>query len=155
MTTNDYLPDRRVLAGFVIIGLILASGMLLMLEPRALATLLGKAGEKSTTVYVVMPNNVGSTPTLNFEPARILVRVGLNNTVVWTDNDIESGQSHTVTTISAPAQSANFDSLSSLGAMDPGDSFSMTLTIVGSYHYHCRFHPWMTGQIDVASSPSA
>ncbi|HME18720.1 MAG TPA: cupredoxin domain-containing protein [Nitrososphaerales archaeon] len=79
------------------------------------------------------------TPGTNqgFSPDRITVVIGVNNTVVWTNND---SQPHTVT-----ANGESFDS----GFMAPGATFTYTFTTPGVYGYHCTYHPWMTGTVVV------
>ena len=83
------------------------------------------------------------TPGTNkgFGPDRITVVIGVNNTVVWTNND---SQPHTVT-----ANGAAFDS----GFLAPGATFSYTFTQPGTYDYHCTYHPWMTGTVVVNAAP--
>jgi plastocyanin len=79
------------------------------------------------------------TPGANqgFSPDRITVVIGVNNTVVWTNND---NQPHTVT-----ANGESFDS----GLLAPGATFTYTFTTPGVYGYHCTYHPWMTGTVVV------
>lgn len=77
------------------------------------------------------PNSPG------FMPSTITVVIGVNNTVVWTNDDTAP---HTVT--------ANDGSFSS-GNLNPGDSFTITFSTPGTYTYHCNYHPWMKGTIIV------
>jgi plastocyanin len=37
--------------------------------------------------------------------------------------------------------------------MDPGATFEHTFTAVGVYHYHCTYHYWMTGTVQVQAAP--
>ena len=146
MTGEEYMrPSRILLSVFLIIGLMLAIGMFLVLQPSVLALLSGRPVAKSSQVNVTIPNGIGSDKTLNFQPSEIIVKVGVNNTIVWTDFD-STGQSHTVTTKFAPSPVASFDS----GPLSDGDTFSQTPTAVGTYHYRCLFHAsWMQGTITV------
>lgn len=141
MSGEEYTSDRRVLGGLLVLGLILAAGMLLVLQPSALAALSGQGGPKSTEVNVKIPDGVSSSPTLSFQPRNLLVKVSMNNTIVWMDFDT-GGQAHTATTTSGPSK---FDS----GPLNEGDTFSVTLTVPGTYQYHCIFHSWMIGTIAV------
>lgn len=77
-----------------------------------------------------------------FTPKTITVVIGVNNTVVWT-NDDPNGAVHTVTSNAAGL----FDS----GQMLPGDTFTCTFTAAGTYDYHCTYHPLMIGTIIVKS----
>ena len=142
MSVEEYAPDRKVLGVLIVVGLILAAGMLLVLQPKVLAVLSGKSSTQSMEVHVNIPDGIASNPRLNFDKSSITVKLNLNNTIVWTDNDA-GGQVHTVTTRSAPSSSTNFDS----GPLDLGETFSVTLTAKGTYQYHCIFHPWMQGTI--------
>ena len=72
-----------------------------------------------------------------YDPDNITVVIGVNNTVIWTNNDNEP---HTVT-----AADGSFDS----GNMDPGATFTYTFTKPGTYTYICTYHPWMHGYVTV------
>jgi plastocyanin len=52
------------------------------------------------------------------------------------------GQQHTVTADDSGA----FDA----GAIDPGSSKDITFDKAGTFTYHCSFHPFMHGTIDVS-----
>ena len=75
----------------------------------------------------------------NFVPRDIVVVLGVNNTVRWTNDD---GFTHTVTS------GGNFDS----GNMSPGKTFEWTFTRPGTFNYICTLHPgWMKGSVTVKS----
>ncbi len=95
------------------------------------------------TVQVSIPSGVGGNQGLTFQPATIRVTVGVNNTIVWTNGD---SVVHTVTSTSVPSGATAFDS----GNVNAGKSFSVTLTVPGTYQYHCAIHSWMTGTIVVS-----
>lgn len=81
-----------------------------------------------------------STPgNLGYDPDTVTVVVGVNNTVVWTNNDQAP---HTVT-----AKDLSFNS----GNMNPGDVFQFTFTKPGTYEYGCNYHAWMAGTVIVKS----
>jgi plastocyanin len=82
----------------------------------------------------------GNTSSNGFSPPTITLVIGVNNTVVWTNND---NFPHTVT-----ANDGNFSS----GNMNPGDIFTWTFTTPGTFAYHCSYHPWMKGTVIVESS---
>ena len=80
------------------------------------------------------------------------VNVAPGETVTWTNTD---SASHTVTSGKADNSTGNivaavFDS----SLLAPGKTFSHTFTIadVGTINYFCQVHPWMTGQVIVASA---
>lgn len=107
------------------------------------STMSSSGGTNSTESTVSMPSGVGLNQSLNFSPASITVVIGVNNTIVWTNND---NITHTVTSTSVPAGATSFDS----GNMAAGKTFKTTLTAPGTYQYHCTLHPsWMKGTIIV------
>jgi plastocyanin len=84
----------------------------------------------------------GSTGALSisgfaFQPQTDTVSSGMRLT--WTNHD---GATHTVT---ADGMTPAFDS----GNISPGASYSLTLTLPGTYTYHCKIHLGMTGTIVV------
>jgi len=92
---------------------------------------------------VSIPNGAGSITTINFSPAKIRVVVGVNNTIVWVNNDPIQ---HTVTSTSVPSGASSFDS----NTFNEGQTYELTLTVPGTYKYDCTLHPsWMTGEIVV------
>ena len=100
-------------------------------------------GPTITTVTVVMPNGVAANQNLNFQPSTITVVIGVNNTVVWTNQDTTD---HTV--VNATASPTAFGSASALIAA--GKTSSYTFTVPGTYNYFCSLHPtWMKGTVIV------
>jgi len=94
---------------------------------------------------VVLPIGVGDDNTLNFAPSKVKVVIGVNNTVVW--NDLDYVQ-HTVESVNVPAGAKAWKS----GIMNQGQTFSVTLTVPGTYRYVCSIHPdWMIGTITVTA----
>lgn len=72
-----------------------------------------------------------------FEPATIAIAPG--ETVRWFNDDTAP---HTVT-----ASDGTWDS----GNLSPGASFERRFATPGTYSYVCRYHPWMTGEVQVAA----
>ncbi len=106
------------------------------------------ASTAESGVTVIIPNGVGSNQSINFEPAKITVVVGVNNTIRWVEDDPIP---HTVTSTSVPEGASSFDSAN----MDKGATFSATLTTPGTYQYDCSYHPgWMKGTIIVIAAES-
>ncbi len=77
-----------------------------------------------------------------FGPDNATVVVGVNNTIVWTNDDVAA---HTVTftTVPSGAGTSNSDIIA------PNGTFTQTLTVPGTYHYICSLHGWMKGTIIV------
>ena len=76
-----------------------------------------------------------------FDPATITVVIGVNNTVMWTNQDLAV---HTVT-------GSNWGSSEAPG-ISPGGNFTYTFTTAGSYQYHCIYHAGMIGTVVVKNS---
>jgi len=91
------------------------------------------------SVKVDMKGAAGNPSSPGFNPSTITVVIGINNTVVWNNDDTSP---HTVT--------ANDGSFSS-GNLNPGDTYGFTFTTPGSYAYHCSYHSWMKGTVIVKS----
>jgi len=149
-------PDRRLWALVILAAAVVPSMITFELAVPGFQARLGggassipppSGGGKTAAVQVIMPNGVGVTSSLNFAPSKITVKVGVNNTITWTNKD---GADHTVT-FSAVPTGVQAVSLSNPD-MGSGESFTITLTVAGTYHYHCSFHPgWMQGTIVVVS----
>ena len=85
----------------------------------------------------ILANAASNPSSPGFSPDVIHVKIGVNNTVMWTNND---GTVHTVT-----STTGQFDS----GFLNPGQSWTYTFTKDGTYQYHCTLHGWMTGAVIV------
>jgi len=94
---------------------------------------------------IEIPLGTGRDQTLNYKPAVIRVVLGVNSTIFWVDHD--AGAAHTVTSTSVPSGALPFDS----GDLNQGQNFLQDLTVQGTYQYHCKYHPWMTGTIVVVA----
>jgi hypothetical protein len=75
-------------------------------------------------------------------PVNLTVTIGVNNTVEWVNDD---SVAHTVSAFIAPQGASVFNS----GLIEPGKTFSATLTVPGVYKYTCLWHQWLAGQITV------
>lgn len=73
-----------------------------------------------------------------FDPPTITAKVG--DTVTWTNND---STAHTAT--------VNSDGSCTTPNIDNGASSGITFSAAGTYDYHCKIHPTMTGKIEVTS----
>jgi len=102
-------------------------------------TTLQKNPPITNAVHVSIFPGAGSYAT-GYDPDNITIVIGVNNTVIWTNNDNEA---HTVT-----ATDGSFDS----GNMNAGATFTYTFTKPGTYTYICTYHPWMRGYVTVIKS---
>jgi len=89
----------------------------------------------------------------SFVNSTVTIRVG--GTVTWTHNDGQA--SHTVT-----ADDGSFDSNAgcspTVGPLPPsgdcmtqGETYSATFATAGTFSYHCKIHPGMTGTVNVVA----
>jgi cytochrome c oxidase subunit 2 len=96
------------------------------------------------TATVYLPQGAGGTQQLNFSPSTLTVAAG--TTIIFTDQDTDAP--HNVYFTSVPA-GASIPSNPSQTLMK-GDTYAVTLTVPGTYHYECQFHPgWMQATIVV------
>jgi nitrite reductase (NO-forming) len=72
-----------------------------------------------------------------FDPNPLVVVIGVNNTVVWANDDTLA---HTAT-----SRTGVWDT----GLIQPGQGASFTFTAAGTYEYYCLPHPNMVGTIIV------
>lgn len=99
----------------------------------------------NTTQLAVISILNGSSTNRNstgYMPDNITVVVGVNNTIMWTDNDTKN---HKVDSTEVPDDAEEFKS----DVMKPGETFTITLTVPGTYHYRDNAHKWMNGTIIV------
>src|SRR2546422_1349781 len=137
MSEPDYQSGRGVLMALGLIGLALAAGMFYVIVFPSRVT-------ARADFTITIPNGVSSDTTLNFRPAVLTIVPG--KSVQWSNKD---NSPHTTTATLWPNGTVKWDS----GELDLGDSFGLVFTAVGTYKYHCVFHPgWMNGTIIVATS---
>jgi plastocyanin len=77
-----------------------------------------------------------------FSPNAVTVVLGVNNTVMWTNEDT---QAHTVTSLSVPPGASYFDS----GNLNPRATFTYTFTVAGTYTYFSAYQASLKGTITV------
>ena len=136
---EEYSP-RWVLIALAAVAMVVLVGV-----AAALAVPLqpGLGGGETTAAAgtVVMPAGVGSNVKLNFSPDVVTVIIGKNNTVTWNNDDTTV---HTVT-----ATNSSFNS----GDVKPGQSWTYTFSVVGTFPYYCVYHSaWMRGTVVVRAS---
>jgi len=83
-----------------------------------------------------------SIKNFSFNPGTIIVIIGVNNTITWTNND---GVTHTVT-----SDDGTFGE-----SLAPGKSYTFTFSTAGTFGYHCSIHTYMTGSVIVENPSSA
>jgi plastocyanin len=96
----------------------------------------------------------GTTTLFGYSPTTITVVIGVNNTVVWTNEDTTAF--HTATSLAGDPASFDSGCLDGVGVPCPSSTgvstFQYTFTVAGTYNYHCSFHAWMTGVVIVKAA---
>jgi plastocyanin len=122
--------------GILLVALVAAELAVPLQPPLSIGGQTIIAGEAS----VAMPANAA---VVGFTPRNITVVIGVNNTIVWTNEDTIV---HTVYSKSVPVGSSSFNST----LLSHGDTFEVTLNVTGVYDYYCSIHPaTMTGSVTV------
>ena len=94
-------------------------------------------------VLVVIPSGAATNLSLDFEPATVTVVLGVNNTIMWKNEDSADHSVHITTT---PFPGA----IQSSPSITPGMTYSIKLNNTGTYEYQDDFYPqWMEGTIIV------
>jgi plastocyanin len=122
-------------------------GLALVLASCALMAACGGSSSKKSSSSSAAPATSAAAPAASassgpikisqfkYVPPSLTVKAGTKLTIANGDPD-----QHTVT-----ADGGAFDS----GTLKPNGSGSVTLTKVGTFPYHCAFHPFMHGTVKV------
>jgi plastocyanin len=84
-------------------------------------------------------------PNCGFNPSTLTLKMGVNNTVTWTN---KGGQAHTVTSNSTT--NGSLPSFNSNG-INSNAQYTFTFPQAGTYHYYCAYHVWMQAVVVVAA----
>lgn len=97
-----------------------------------------------TTTIAIVKGSVDQTQTQNFLPKKQSIQLGVDNRIIWQNND---DAAHYVTPVKPfkDAYSGNFGS----DAILSGKSYTFLFTQEARIPYYCQVHPWMTGEIDI------
>jgi plastocyanin len=106
----------------------------------ALATLPGAAPVAAADAGVVIRN----TGTFAWAYMPGTVRIGVGDSVTWTDQSDAGSEPHTAT-----PDSGGF---AGSAILRPGDSYTATFAAAGRFTYHCDIHPAMTGVVIVSAA---
>jgi plastocyanin len=130
--------------------------VLLSVSGLAMALPLASAQSSPSVVVVSIPSGAGSGQGAapGYSPDTIKVMIGVNNTVMWTNNDTSGkGTSHTVVPTTQP--SGGSMPAGGSGNISPGAVYSLTFTVPGTYTYHCSYHSWMSGTVMVEAASTS
>ena len=104
-----------------------------------------KTGLFFNTTLVIIPKGIADNQSENFVPANIKVKIGVNNSVTWINQDNLS--QHTVVTNVVPNGGTQVDLI-----LGTNQTYTVKFTTPGVYQYYCMWHPgWMKGTITVLS----
>jgi plastocyanin len=144
------MPRRAFVAATATV-LVLLAGMVV-----GLPMVSGQAAP--ATVIVKIPPGSGSTSAASeqlpgYSPDSVTVVIGVNNTVMWENNDTVSGvgTAHTVTDVTQPSGGGFVGS----GNLPVNKSYSFTFTVPGTYQYDCSYHAWMKGTVIVLAASTS
>jgi plastocyanin len=99
------------------------------------ATTAGRRSDAAATVLLHRRVVKAIIVDFTFKPAHLVVSPGTR--VVWTNDDSDP---HTVT-----SDAGAFTS----DALDTGSRYAHTFKTAGTFHYHCKIHPFMHGTVVV------
>jgi plastocyanin len=150
-STQQYSPFSIGLIAFVIaIGVSLGYFQFAYLPEINKKPVLAKEilEPPATTEVKMIAGSVNPQQQDNFVPKLVEVELAVNNKVMWINED---NIGHTVTTDhdAIDKWSGRFDSLETIGLVQPEQTFEFLFTQEGEFAYHCEPHPWMTGMVKV------
>lgn len=145
-------PPRWLLPALGVIALVIAGTLASVFIFKLQPPLAVSTSCASGLACISMPPNAS---TLNFTPINSTVVMGVNNTVMWTNDD---SIQHTV--VVCPAGGGQLCSPSAAvaasGFLSKGDTFEVTLNATGVYHFYCSIHPGtMRGTIVVLAASAS
>ncbi len=102
----------------------------------------------TTTEIKIISGSADPQQQDNFVPKLVEVELAANNEVIWI-NDDDIGHTVTTDTDAIDRYTGRFDSLDTIGLVQPGQSYEFLFTQEGEFPYHCEPHPGMTGLVKV------
>ena len=79
------------------------------------------------------------------------MKITSNSKVTWTNQDIAAHTATSGQSIDSSDSGQVFDT----GTIAPGSSGSATITGSNDIPYHCTFHPWMLGILQITPATAA
>lgn len=135
--------SKTVIIWLIVVILVVIGGWYLMGRGQSTSTstnsVVPSASSTVSTSSVDTSTNAVIISGMAFAPTSVTIKTGA--TVKWTNQD---STTHTVTG-NGNNVPTGFDS----GNLDNGQSYSFTFDTPGTYSYHCKIHPQMTGTITV------
>jgi plastocyanin len=143
----------------ILFTLLILFSFLYVYSQSELSSFLHAQAQRSNQTIVMIPKGSANpevditnlTPKQWYDPREILV--GVNDTIIWTNNDTEP---HTVTSGTGGGLNSFLsnskgkpDGLFDTGLFSPGSITSIKFNQSGTYYYFCTIHPWMEGIVRV------
>ena len=148
-----------MIAFIILFTLLILFSFLYVYSQSELSSFLHAQAQRSNQTIVMIPKGSANpevditnlTPKQWYDPREILV--GVNDTIIWTNNDTEP---HTVTSGTGGGLNSFLsnskgkpDGLFDTGLFSPGSITSIKFNQSGTYYYFCTIHPWMEGIVRV------
>lgn len=126
-----------LLIGVAVIGVLIIPGLQpgLVITSSVVSTSASTSAKGPIVQVSIVPNSGSDTTLAGYSPDVIIVVIGINSTVTWTDDDVSP---HTVTVPNNALDSGN---------LNRGQSFTYRFTSPDTYEYKCTYHPWMHGTV--------
>jgi len=143
----------------ILFTLLILFSFLYVYSQSELSSFLHAQAQRSNQTIVMIPKGSANpevditnlTPKQWYDPREILV--GVNDTIIWINNDTEP---HTVTSGTGGGLNSFLsnskgkpDGLFDTGLFSPGSITSIKFNQSGTYYYFCTIHPWMEGIVRV------
>lgn len=107
----------------------------------------------NTSTTIAIPNGAAvQESSLNKEYYKpVNMKITSNSRVTWTNQDIAAHTATSGQSIDSSDSGQVFDT----GTIAPGSSGSAMITGSNEIPYHCTFHPWMLGILQITTTASA
>ena len=143
----------------ILFTLLILFSFLYVYSQSELSSFLHAQAQRSNQTIVMIPKGSANpevditnlTPKQWYDPREI--SIGVNDTIIWTNNDTEP---HTVTSGTGGGLNSFLsnskgkpDGLFDSGLFGPDSITSIKFNQSGTYYYFCTIHPWMEGIVRV------
>jgi plastocyanin len=130
-----------ILSVVAVVAIVLA-GMIIKISLESGATESYDSMTDQNTILITISSSRPGCESTNtcYAPAEITVNSG--EAITWVNED---SAFHTVTSGYYDTHDGIFDS----GQLDPEEKFSYKFDEAGNFHYYCKLHPWMEGNVEV------
>ncbi len=102
--------------------------------------------ETAENHIVIKSGSALETQEENFVPKTVGVQLGIDNRVVWTNEDETP---HTVTPDDRSFADRYSGPFGTVGVLKVGEVYEFLFTEEAEVPYHCEPHPWMKGKITI------